>query len=44
MDMEKILTYVENIAEKEQSKQVQTLVPERKIIPGCCFEREFQGW
>ena len=29
---------------KEQSKQVQTLVPERKIIPGCCFEREFQGW
>ena len=29
---------------KEQSKQVQTLVPERKTIPGCCFEREFQGW
>ena len=31
---------------KEQSKQVQPLVkvPERKTIPGCCFEREFQGW
>ena len=31
---------------KEQSKQVQppAPVPERKTIPGCCFEREFQGW
>ena len=31
---------------KKQSKQVQPLapVPERKTIPGCCFEREFQGW
>lgn len=31
---------------KEQSKHVQppVPVPERKTIPGCCFEREFQGW
>ena len=31
---------------KEQSKQMQppTPVPDRKTIPGCCFEREFQGW
>ena len=31
---------------KEQSRQStpQLPVPERKPIPGCCFEREFQGW
>ena len=31
---------------KEQSKQVQAPVPvsDRKPVPGCCFEREFQGW
>ncbi len=31
---------------KEQSKQVQPPVPvsDRKPVPGCCFEREFQGW
>ncbi len=31
---------------KEQSKQVQSPVPvsDRKPVPGCCFEREFQGW
>jgi len=31
---------------KEQSKQVQAPVPVfgRKPVPGCCFEREFQGW
>ena len=31
---------------KEQSRQTtpQPPVPERKPIPGCCFEREFQGW
>ena len=31
---------------KEQSKQVQPTVPvsDRKPVPGCCFEREFQGW
>lgn len=31
---------------KEQSKQVQppTPVSDRKNVPGCCFEREFQGW
>ena len=36
-DMEKL---------KEQSKQVQApvTVSDRKPVPGCCFEREFQGW
>ena len=31
---------------KEQSKQVLPPVPvsDRKPVPGCCFEREFQGW
>jgi len=31
---------------KEQRKQVQPPVPvsDRKPVPGCCFEREFQGW
>lgn len=31
---------------KEQSKQMQSPVPvsDRKLVPGCCFEREFQGW
>lgn len=31
---------------KEQSKQVQPPVPvsDRTPVPGCCFEREFQGW
>lgn len=31
---------------KEQSKQVQPPVPvsDRKPVPECCFEREFQGW
>ena len=31
---------------KEQSKQVQAPVPvsDRKPVPGCCFEREFQRW
>ena len=31
---------------KEQSKQVQApvTVSDRKPVPGCCFEREFQGW
>lgn len=31
---------------KEQSKQMQSPVPvsDRNPVPGCCFEREFQGW
>lgn len=31
---------------KEQSKQVLPPAPvsDRKPVPGCCFEREFQGW
>ena len=31
---------------KEQSKQVTPPipVPERKPVPGCCFEREITGW
>ena len=31
---------------KEQSKQMQSPVPvsDRKPVPGCCFEREFQRW
>ena len=31
---------------KEQSKQVTPpiRVPERKPVPGCCFEREITGW
>ena len=31
---------------KEQSKQVTSPVPvpERKPVPGCCFEREITGW
>ena len=31
---------------KEQSKQVTppVPVPERKPVPGCCFEREITGW
>ncbi len=31
---------------KEQSKQMHSPVPvsDRKPVPGCCFEREFQGW
>ena len=31
---------------KEQRKQMQFPVPvsDRKPVPGCCFEREFQGW
>lgn len=29
---------------KEQSKQAQGPVSDRKPVPGCCFEREFQGW
>ena len=31
---------------REQSKQVQPPVPvsDRKPVPGCCFEREFQRW
>ena len=31
---------------KEQSKQMQSPVPvsDRKPVPGCCFEREFQVW
>ena len=31
---------------KEQSKPVTppVPVPERKPVPGCCFEREITGW
>ena len=31
---------------KEQNKQLppSTPVPERKQVPGCCFEREMVGW
>ena len=38
------LTRLEKL--KEQSKQMQSPVPvsDRKPVPGCCFEREFQRW
>ena len=31
---------------REQSRQVSVPVPEpeRKPVPGCCFEREITGW